>query len=1179
MITGHVLVLYTLLCTATVCVTSQVTNNVKDSKGRQGLWKVWLTRGFEESTDTTIAPYYRIVTYTNDVEAGNFTDYYRSGKLFRKGVLLRDGNSSKIDGIVEVYRETGSIESKETYHAGRRTGPYTKFSPTGVRILEGEFDEDRRVGEWTTYYESGSVKSRGRYVDNNQDGEWITYFEDGKIKESMLFADGTSMNWSALLGLSESACTPERINDAVRYWDQARTAVIRSMGPRSLPAGRLHLVRSRISWVQGNESSSIQHLDTAMQIYREAGPSGRTAHNEALKKMIDFAHEQHSSTLLIRLRPDLIEVMDRDSSLDYETCKRLLVSSISSNQTLRDKPLHRLHVSWASKRLPPLALVKDSMYTAEMYVIWSELLASSYFMKEWALQALCRREAESLPDLESNSLVKEARIVFACTRAMDIIADSVTSWEDKKRRIGKLLDENPTGQGRYYGLELTTVIVYGMEMKDTAFVHSVLDVVSMNAQNIPARLKQTLESYFVWLYLSERNCDSARKHFNLASSYGEAGASQSFYKQYKEALDNCGRVEPAHDLPVVRSLTPTTGIVKSLSLEDVLSTVLPSKASAFSIAVSERATSGQRLTALLLADSTSDLPSIDEYTLRYARIRDMMRPLVMKKTQPLQKAAVLFRALHDSVLTKYIEIVPFRSVFENGHYNCASAVAVYSLLCIDFGIPITYYKAPGHIACGIPDKNNSVVTVELTSPVDGFGFAKKRDSLIAHLLSFKLIAQEELDSIGADSLYRQYYAHSQKLSFGSVLSAICANSAYRASEEVEFVDEPIYESIIASIILDSSDIDGSFLYPLISIVLDSVLPSRFVRDTRYMAEYFDGNEKFSGLVLPSLAACGVALHDRGEDQSIEETFQTFIDHAKRDSASHQIRRMIESIYAAYRLGIALSDGHADTAYAYYKAFLSDSIYSYTPALNGVVRAYADACLENQQYSAALAAVEERFAKTSTASAREDLVHVSSLVLQSGYVGEIDSTQYHRIVRQFMKEYMNSRPPEDDQKNQVRRIVSTSVFHARHELGSIAITEARLSGVAKADLRGIEDVHRVMLQNRARHTSVDDVKFSMELLLGDSDGPVTSYIPSDNTKVSISIKAEGLEPGQQFHLKAVITSQDERETILVDTEVGADDIVEYFVKTFSAERSSLSKSARITIYANGNRVLTKEFAVR
>lgn len=1180
MLSRHVLLLFMLLCTATVCVTSQVTPNAKDNKGRQGRWKVWLTRSFEESSDTALAPYYRIVKYTNGVETGRFMDYYRSGKLFRKGFFLLYGNTSRIEGGVEIYRETGTIESKETYRNGRRTGPYIKFAVSGARILEGEFDEDRRVGNWTTYYESGSVKSRGSYVDNNQDGEWIAYFEDGTVKESTLFSGGTSMDWSALLDKSEEACTPDRVNDAMRTWERARDAVLRSMGSRSMPAGRLHLVRCQISLVQGDESSSIRHLDTALQIYREAGPSARKAYHDALLKIIGFATVYYSLQLLTHVTPYTIETMERDSALSFDNAGKLLITSCRANRDIRDRSLHRLHVSWASEKLPSMETKKDAVYTAKMYVVWSELHINSYYMKEWELQAKCQRETESLPDIESNTAVEQHRYVYACTRAMDIIADSVASWDSKRGPLILMLKEVPVGIKRYYGLDLNTIVGYGMEMMDTAFVREALSTRPMDGQNYSPDLKLQVAGYYVWLYLSEGNCSAAKEQFELIRNHSDKVSAKRLFQHYGQHVDDCNKHHPIQELPLVRSLTSSTDVVTSHSLEDVLSSVLVDKSSVFGVAVRDNATSDQRLMALLLADTTADRQVIDKYRAKYARIREMMRRHIEKKTQPIQRAAILFRTLHDSVLTKYVETAPLREVFDNGHYNCASAVAMYSLLCNDFSIPITYYKAPGHIACGIPDSNSTVITVELTSPGDGFGFAKKRDSLIAHLRAFKLIEQEELDSIGADSVYRQYYEHSQKVSFGSVLSAISANSAYRASEAVASINEQIYEGVIASIILDTSAVDVSLVFPFISIVADSVLSSRFVRDIRYLAAYFNGNEKFNTVVLPALVGCGASEYMRGRGSAVESAFQSLYDHTKSDSSGRRVRKLTETIYAVYRMESTLHDGHADTAYSYYKTYISDSEGASAPILDRVVLAYADDCLVHRQYSAALRAVEERFAKTSTASTRDDLVYVSSLVLQSEYVSSIDSVQYRRIASQFMREYSNTSPSVEDQKAQLKRIVLTSVFFARHEYGTIAIAEARHNGVAKTDLRGIENVHNVMIHNRARLTSVDSVRFSVQLHLGDTDGPVTSFIPSGRIPVSIGVKAEGLEAGQQFHLKAVFVSQGGNDLVLFDSMVGANDnVTTYFTRDFSAVSALPGSTATIKVFANGNEVLASVFDVR
>ncbi|MBK6291588.1 MAG: toxin-antitoxin system YwqK family antitoxin [Ignavibacteria bacterium] len=1159
---------------------AQNAENVKNDRGRQGAWKIWLTRSLEESTDSLIAPYYRYVTYTDGEESGPFTDHYRSGSVYRKGRLIRVGKRAVPDGIVELYRESGSLKARETYYRGKRTGLYTKYAISGAMTLEGEFDEDRRVGIWTTFYETGQVKSRGNYVDNNQDGEWVTFSDDGRVKETALYSDGKLIDWAALLDLCEKTQSSDRITDALRYWEQARTSIYTSMGPTSLPAGRLHMARCRIAWIQGNASLSFQQLDTALQIYQSAGDAGRIVYQDAIQKILEFAHEQYAATLLTRLNPVLIDIMDNDTTLRYSSFKRLLRTSYRGNVVIEDHSLLRRHVQWASTRLPKLATAEDTEYTKDMYTIWNELLTSSFFMHEYTLQAQCRREAEALPGLHNNSDIHVLRIRFLPTRAMDIFSDSVTTWQEKKNRLLMFLDECRDVSGLTYGSEYATVAGFGIQMTDTAFIHAVLNKVPKSGVVATDYTKHAIASHHVWLYLAEQNCDSARKYLEEVRLLGISLKSQKLYDRYKEAVDECGHTDLIRTLPEVDTLRTSKGEINSLSLRDLLTTVFTKDAPVYVAAITEGATSEQRLLALLLVDSIAPLPSHSVYLDGYSQIRQKVRTTVENRTSPVDKAEALFRVLHDSVLTKYVGSIPLRRVFENGQYNCASAVALYSLLCNDFGIPITYYKSPGHIACGIPDKStNSVIPVELLAPEDGFGFIKHRDSLIAHLLTFKLITNDEMDELGVDSIFRQYYEHTQLRSFESLLSVVSSNALSRAYIGDKEFNEHDYVSIIRTTVLDSSRSQWSLLYGLLPLTLDSSLAGRFIRDVRYMAAYFSGQRHFTIMVLPLLARLGVVAQRNGDGVSVERAFQSFYDYTEKDSSGLALRQLIQKAYAGYRLGVAMEAGHSDTAYAYYRKCWSDRSLDGFPGYDRVVRAYADDCIEDRAYSTALNVVEEYFQNVATPAAQSDLVQVSSKILQSYYVSIVDSSKYRRIVRLFMKEYLLMLPDRAEQANQLKFILEKAVFWARHELGTIAIAEAKALGFAKDDLVKIESVHNVILQNRSRVTSMKGVTYSIGLYLGEINGPVTMYIPAGKTLVFASVTADGLEPGQQFALKVSVKSSTTSEHIIFDHNVGAVDEITYCYNSFSAYRASLTSKATILVYVNGKKVLSQDYDVR
>jgi hypothetical protein len=312
---------------------------------------------------------------------------------------------------------------------------------------------------------------------------------------------------------------------------------------------------------------------------------------------------------------------------------------------------------------------------------------------------------------------------------------------------------------------------------------------------------------------------------------------------------------------------------------------------------------------------------------------------------------------------------------------------------------------------------------------------------------------------------------------------------------------------------------------------------------------------------------------------VEQAIQTFYDHTQEDSNGLVLRQLVHNAYAGYRLGIAMEAGHTVSAYAYFRKYWSDRPIDRYPGLEHVVRAYADDCIEDGAYSTALYVVEDRLQKIATSTAQTDLVQVSAKILQSYYVAAVDSSEYRRIVRQFMKEYLLMLPEKSEQVRQLRFILEKAVLFARHELGTIAIAEAKALGFAKDDMATIESVHNVMLQNRARLTSMKGVDYRIELYLGDFNGPITTYIPAGKTVLSARVVANGLEPGQQFALKVIVKSSQSAEYVIIDQQYGAVDKITYCYNSFSAYRASLTSKATIQVFVNGKKVLSQDYDVR
>ncbi len=111
-------------------------NQIDSKNRRQGNWVIWMDAAFKPSADQQQVHYYRQLTYRDDKPTGPFIDFYRSGAMQCKGVLLQDRPEDVYDGLITWYREEGSKEQEILYKQGEISGDIRLFSSDGTLITE-----------------------------------------------------------------------------------------------------------------------------------------------------------------------------------------------------------------------------------------------------------------------------------------------------------------------------------------------------------------------------------------------------------------------------------------------------------------------------------------------------------------------------------------------------------------------------------------------------------------------------------------------------------------------------------------------------------------------------------------------------------------------------------------------------------------------------------------------------------------------------------------------------------------------------------------------------------------------------------------------------------------------------------------------------------------------------------
>lgn len=121
-------------------------NVTDDNDKRQGEWVIYYDANWDEIEDTSLAEFYRKLTYENDKPIGLVTDFYLNGLKQWEGELSSD-RPNLVNGKVKYYYENGNI------------------------MKEGLMKKNNAVGEWGNYTFKGKFSHFSQY----KNGEDLNY--------------------------------------------------------------------------------------------------------------------------------------------------------------------------------------------------------------------------------------------------------------------------------------------------------------------------------------------------------------------------------------------------------------------------------------------------------------------------------------------------------------------------------------------------------------------------------------------------------------------------------------------------------------------------------------------------------------------------------------------------------------------------------------------------------------------------------------------------------------------------------------------------------------------------------------------------------------------------------------------------------------------------------------------
>jgi len=142
---------------------------------------------------------------------GNYIEYHANGTE-KSDVQLRGG---VLHGKASLRDWDGKPLERGSYHAGKKTGAWTTWFPSGRKESVVDYDGDKRHGDeiwywrdtgakskvmgwkhglphgqWRAFYLSGKKAGVGQYRDGIKLGTWTRWHEDGTKREQVPYVDG-----------------------------------------------------------------------------------------------------------------------------------------------------------------------------------------------------------------------------------------------------------------------------------------------------------------------------------------------------------------------------------------------------------------------------------------------------------------------------------------------------------------------------------------------------------------------------------------------------------------------------------------------------------------------------------------------------------------------------------------------------------------------------------------------------------------------------------------------------------------------------------------------------------------------------------------------------------------------------------------------------------------------------
>jgi hypothetical protein len=185
---------------------------------------------------------------------------------------------------------------------------------------------------------------------------------------------------------------------------------------------------------------------------------------------------------------------------------------------------------------------------------------------------------------------------------------------------------------------------------------------------------------------------------------------------------------------------------------------------------------------------------------------------------PKAFSKLLFKEVHDSFFSQYIESATFSEIFYKRIYNCVSACALYATILDHYQVPYVIKELPTHVyLVAYPQTHN--VMFETTNPRGLFiPDAKAQENYVNSLIQSKFTTQEYVTLIGHKKAFEEFYYSKENITLMMIAGIQYRNESLSLMEAKK--TEQAIHSIMKACVLYPSEKNDLFKIGLIGSYLD-----------------------------------------------------------------------------------------------------------------------------------------------------------------------------------------------------------------------------------------------------------------------------------------------------------------------------------------------------------------------